>query len=185
MQAWMPNFEPSAQHLKLAEKELSAQRHRGSHNTGKTGRRRVTEHMKGRAERRWRRKILIHACNLALQKSDRIAIRNESDLWEWLSKNRDKIAAHIARAVDGLMDDESTPKDHDMATEPLVMPEQLYRRRRRTENGQEEWHIFGDTTLFDLIPVASPSKPWVPIERQWNPEPSEDPFDWNYDAGDS
>ena len=191
MQAWMPNFKPSTQDQKLAEKELSDQRERERRNANKADRRQVTQHVKGRAERRWRRKVLIRACNLALLRkgSDGFwpahVIREKSELWEWLSENREKIASHIARAVDELMEDQSTLQNHDPAVDPLVMPEKLYQRRWRPTNSHEVWLIFGDTTPFDLIPVASPSKPWKPFKHQRNPTPSEDMLDWDDDAGDS
>lgn len=69
-------------------------------------------------------------------------IWRRSDLWKWLSENREKIASHVAHAIDELMDDQDTLTNLGVATEPLVMPDKLYRRRHRPANSHEEWLIF-------------------------------------------
>lgn len=64
------------------------------------------------------------------------------------------IAQHRSRAIDVLMgcEDKATPR-----LEPLVMPAALYAQRRPPPISESKWIVFGDKSIFDVIPVVSKS----------------------------
>lgn len=154
MLRWDPSFRPSAESLLRAESELRAKRSGRRKRAGKLDAGPPEIRTKGRAERRWRRQVMMLASNLSLQQSTcrDLIVRQESVLDRWLVKNRMLISKHVERAFDRCMGDSQT--DVAPVLQPLIMPDAIYRRRRRPINDLEAWLVIGDDVPYDFIPVS-------------------------------
>lgn len=156
MVEWMPRFHPSQAAIRRAEEELQCEL---SHLAGttKTKPRTPPRQLKGgRGERRWRRRVIMRACCLhydGVLSSPNFEYRDVTPLYEWLTVHRTQIARHRSHAIDVLMLDAqevATP-----SPDPLVMPAALYSMRRRPAMSESEWIVFGNQSIFDVIPVES------------------------------
>jgi hypothetical protein len=77
--------------------------------------------------------------------------RDSSPLFEWLVRHRELINQHRTWAIEWLLLGEEDAGPNDLT--PLMMPEELYFRRRRPSMTEQEWQIFGETSSYDVIPV--------------------------------
>lgn len=105
-----------------------------------------------RSDRRWRRRVWVRACNICLCRSDYATdfdYRDDSALFQWLTAHREAISRHRLRAVNLLMTGEDGSD-----IPPLCMPEALYASRQRPQMTDDERDEFGDTSIYDLIPVT-------------------------------
>jgi hypothetical protein len=158
---WDPSFKPSLEDLSCAKSELLAKRSGRRKHAGKLDSGSPEMRTKGRAERRWRRQVMMYGCNLSLQRCTgrSLIIREESKLNNWLVQNRTLISAHVEHALDRCMGGESRG-NAEAELPPLIMPAAIYRQRRRPINDEQAWHVYGDDVPYDFIPVsvASSSK---------------------------
>lgn len=155
MVEWMPRFHPGRAAIERAEEELLCEHDRLARLSKTKPRTPPGLLKKGRGERRWRRKLLMHACCLhydGVLSNPNFEYRDATSMYEWLTAHRTKIAQHRSHAIDVLMEFECAPEPK---LDPLVMPAALYAQRRRPPMSESEWVVFGDTSIFDVIPVVS------------------------------
>ncbi|AOA72445.1 hypothetical protein [Stenotrophomonas rhizophila] len=153
---WAPRFQPSQAAITRAEEEL-LQEHDRLAKLAKTKPHTPPGQLKkGRSERRWRRKVLIRACCVhydGFSSYRNVDYRDADPLYEWLAAHREHIAQHRSRAIEVLIMD---PEDAATSRlDPLVMPAALYAQRCRPPISESEWIVFGNKSIFDVIPVVS------------------------------
>lgn len=154
MVTWAPRLQPSAEALRRAYEDLLSEHAlMGASNVHK--RLLLPEQLKPgtRSERRWRRRAWVRAC---CRRYDRLAVEefgycDTSPVLEWLIANRAAIGAHRSHAIDVLMDYDSGPI---APLAPLAMPEELYKQRRRPPMLEDECIVFGDRSIYDVVPIV-------------------------------
>lgn len=152
MVEWHPRVEPTADAWERAEDQLHQA---GAHY--RSSRKRAGPpglNARTRSERRWRRRIWVRACCLYLEwgrGTQSFNYRDSSPLFEWLVRHREMINQHRTWAIEWLLlgEDDAGPN----GLTPLMMPEELYFRRRRPSMTEREWQVFGETSPYDVIPV--------------------------------
>lgn len=159
---WNPSFGPLAEDLACAESELLSERLGRRKQAGQLDSGSPKARTQGRAERRWRRQIMMYACSLSSQRAnpgaqilavpDALKIQGATEINDWLAKNRTIIGTYVEYAVKRCM--EELPESAKSALPPLIMPATIYRRRRRPTNDEEAWEVFGDGVPYDFIPVS-------------------------------
>lgn len=155
MVAWDPRMQPTSVELGHAYTELRADYMDVIRPRGKRGPIAPEKLKPGtRSERRWRRRVWVRACCMYFDRVWRqpnFDYRDACPVFEWVTAHRALIGAHRARAIDVLMDcdDGSSPQ-----LPPLEMQEALHARRRRPGMSEKEWEVFGDTSIYDVIPVV-------------------------------
>lgn len=152
MVEWHPKVEPTADAWARAERQfhqggahyLSSPEHAGP----------LGQKARTRTERRWRRRIWVRACCLHLKEgrgTPSFDYRDSSPLFEWLVKHRELINQHRSWAIDWLLLGEGDAGPNEFT--PLMIPEELYFRRRRPSMTEREWQVLGEISSYDLIPV--------------------------------
>lgn len=154
MVAWHPRIEPTESELMDAERALTEGERifLDPRPAAKTRRPKVGT----RSERRWRRRVWVHACCLHLRRGKRtpaFEYRDACSTFEWLIANRMTIREYKARAINGLVPGKKKVEPDDLP--PLCMPEALYDSRRRPSATEEKERVFGDKLLYDVIPVTT------------------------------
>jgi len=159
---WNPSFCPLAEDLACAESELLAERSGRRKRAGRLDSGSPKGRKQGRAERRWRRQIVMYAGSLSSQRAnpgtqilaipEALNTQVASEINDWLAKNRTVIGAYVEYAVKRCM--EELPGSAKAKLPPLIMPAAIYRRRRRPTNNENAWHVFGDDVPYDFIPVS-------------------------------
>lgn len=148
MIAWRPHVEPSAEALARAESQLREEDgcppdHVPPRSKPQT-----------RSERRWRRRVWVRACCLY---DDRgrgdhgFDYCDANPLVESLIHDREAILQHRDRATRLLVLGEDLARANDLP--PMVMPKSVYAMRRRPTMSEDERRLFGDTSVYDVIPV--------------------------------
>jgi hypothetical protein len=157
MVSWNPGFRPGPGELKAAAEKLTAQHEAAPKRQGRRGPAApATLKPATRSERRWRRRVEMLACALALTRSPGWGgreYRNTSARFDWVVAHRALIRQHYDRALDALMDEPVERASHSLPA--LVMPTALYATRQRPEASEMEWEVYGDQLPYDLIPVVS------------------------------
>jgi hypothetical protein len=159
---WDPSFSHFAEDKVQAEQELLAERSGKRKHAGQLDSGAPEARIRGRAERRWRRQIMMYACCLSSRRErpkgqilaipDTNDIQRVSEINEWLVRNRALIAEHIEYAIERCM--EKAPGGAKSGLHQLTMPAAVYRRRRRPTNDENAWHAFGNEVPYDFIPVS-------------------------------
>lgn len=154
---WAPRFHPGQAAIMRAEEELLEEHDRLAKLAKTKPHTPPGQLKKGRSERRWRRKVLMRACCVhydCVLSDPNFDYRDADPLYEWLVAHRACIAQHRARAIEVLMESEDTAPSR---LDPLVMPAALYAQRCRPPISESEWIVFGNESIFDVIPVVSES----------------------------
>ena len=150
---WAPGFKPAADAMQRAEQQLLRE-YDFLARYAPTKPRTPPAQLKGRGERRWRRRVLMRACSLHYEGVLGLAqfeYRDATETYAWLTAHREQIHRHRTRAMELLIGLDEL--EVGAALDPLVMPTSLYDERRRPPVVDAEEHVFGGQNLFDLIPV--------------------------------
>ena len=168
MLRWDPSFQPKKVDLEQAKEILLDEWHATPRGKGVRGRPALSpdSYTRGRAERRWRRKIWARACRLSLERESNAATSTHpfdcyctnSAMGDWLMDHRDLIAAHFDCAVNFLMNSDGSGTSMSEVGRgqppPLVMPASLYCLRERPSMNGEIWRHFGEKGIpYDVIPI--------------------------------
>lgn len=152
---WAPRFHPAQADIARAEAELLQELGHLSQSAKTKPYKPPGELKKGRGERRWRRRVMMRACCVHYDdalRNPNFDYRNTTPLYEWITAHRSKIARHRAHAIDVLMEWEGGTTGQ---LEPLLMPADLYAQRRRPAISEADRVVFGEQSIFDIIPVQS------------------------------